>query len=222
MLYRLKIITNKIKELFRFKDASRSDKAKKNIILLFITHAFNFVTILLVVPLTLDYLGPIEYGIWLTINSLLVWVGYLDLGIGNGLRIKLSESLAQNDFEKGRIYTSTAYAIFSVGMLFFLFLFLIVSLFLDWTEILNTPPELFNELNILVISVFSLFLIQFVMRLLNFIINADQRAAINGVLGFIINLFTLIFLLLINKTSSGSLLNLGIGISFIPVLVFFF
>ena len=51
----------------------------------------------LLVPLTLNYLNPTRYGIWLTLTSVINWVNVLDIGLGTGLRNKFAEALATND-----------------------------------------------------------------------------------------------------------------------------
>jgi O-antigen/teichoic acid export membrane protein len=217
----LTITTDKIKSLFRFSNSDRSGKAKKNIILLLLIHGINFFALMLIVPLTLGYLGPEEYGIWITLSSILTWVTYLDLGIGNGLRVKLAEAFAVSDFNKGKIYVSTSYALFSGGMLSLFLLFLAVNPFLDWTFLLNTGSGLRNELGTLVIWVFGLFLLQFVLKLLTYIISADQRTSITGALNLTVNLLTVLFLFILTKSvGRGSLHDVGIGVSIMPVIVY--
>lgn len=51
---------------------------------------------LFAVPLMIRYLGQEQYGAWSTLLFIMSWVVFLDLGIGNGLRNKLAESLAKN------------------------------------------------------------------------------------------------------------------------------
>jgi O-antigen/teichoic acid export membrane protein len=216
----LTIAAKKIKNLFNFEGSDRSSKAKKNIILLFLIHGINFFALMLIVPLTLDYLGAEEYGIWMTLSSVLVWVTYLDLGIGNGLRVKLAESLAHEDYIKGKIYTSTSYAIFSSGMFVLFLIFLAVNPFLDWSVLLNTGKALKNELSSLVLWVFGLFLFQFVLKLLTSVINADQRTSVTGALNLSVNIITVVFLFLLSKTGEGSLFSVGVGVSIIPVVVY--
>ena len=46
-------------------------------------------------PITLNCLTQYEYGIWLTINSVLVWIDSFDIGLGNGLRNQLTKSIAE-------------------------------------------------------------------------------------------------------------------------------
>ena len=49
------------------------------------------------IPLVLNYLGVEKYGIWSTILTILSWISYFDIWVGNGLRNKLTESLAKKD-----------------------------------------------------------------------------------------------------------------------------
>ena len=54
--------------------------------------------IYLTVPILLDYLGAEYYGIWVTLFALLNAAYFMDLGIALGLKNKLTEALAKNDF----------------------------------------------------------------------------------------------------------------------------
>ena len=64
---------------------------------------------LLLVPLTLSYLNEYEYGVWLTLSSVLSWIYILDIGLGNGLRNKLTEAIALDDLKLAKIYVSTTF-----------------------------------------------------------------------------------------------------------------
>lgn len=207
-------------ELFSFKNSNRSERAKKNIIILFIIHIFNFLSLLAIVPVTINYLGEIEYGIWLTLASILSWLINLDFGIGNGLRNKLAEAIALNDFKLARIYVSTAYAVFTIGISLSAIIYLIIHGFLNWANILNAPNNYLSLLNTLVLYVIILFLVQFLLKLLTSIINADQKPALNGALSLIINSFTLFTVIFLSKVAEPSLFLYGIIASVIPILVF--
>ena len=185
---------------------------------MFVFNVFNFIFNLLLVRLTLDYLGKTEYGIWLTLSSILTWFNYLDFGLGNGLRNKLAEALAKNDLRSAKIYVSTTYAVFSSLILLLVIIFLFVFRFIDWLEIFKAPVYLKNELNSLILISIVFFLIQFVLRLLTFIINADQKTALNGFFSFSINLLTVLLVYLLLKITSPSILLLGAGSTLIPVI----
>lgn len=56
----------------------------------------SMVLSLVYVPIVLNYLGDYKYGVWASILSILSWISYFDLGIGNGLRNRLSEAIASD------------------------------------------------------------------------------------------------------------------------------
>jgi len=208
------------KELFQFKNSSRSEKAKKNILLLFILQVFNFFSLMAIVPVTLNYLGKTEYGIWLTLASVLSWLINLDFGLGNGLRNKLAEALALKDIKLARIHVSTAYAIFSVGILSAFVIYFAIHGLLNWADLLQAPKEYTLLLNTLVLYVLILFLVQFLLKLITSVINADQRPALNGGLSLITNSLTLLIVYFLSIYSEPSLTIFALVSSGIPVLVF--
>ncbi len=172
------------------------------------------------VPVTLNYLGKEDYGIWLTLASILSWLINLDFGIGNGLRNKLAEALALNDFKLARIYISTAYTIFGIGIFCAIIIYFFVHGFLNWAFILNAPNEYFNLLNTLAFYVIILFMLQFFLKLLTSVINADQRPALNGALSLIVNSLTLLAVFILSKVAHQSLMLFGIVSSLVPVFIF--
>lgn len=173
-----------------------------------------------IVPVTLNYLGKIEYGIWLTLASILSWLINLDFGLGNGLRNKLAEALALNDIKLARIYVSTAYAVFSVGILAAFIIYFAIHGLLNWADLLQAPTEYTLLLNTLVLYVMILFLVQFLLKLITSIINADQRPALNGGLSLITNSLTLLIVYLLSIYVKSSLTIFALVSSGIPVLVF--
>ena len=54
----------------------RSISAKKNIIASIIIKGLSMIITLLLVPLTLGYLSSYEYGVWLTLSSILNWINF--------------------------------------------------------------------------------------------------------------------------------------------------
>src|SRR5512135_2482246 len=106
------LFIGKIKTLF-FGGHARTTKANKNVFYSFFIKGVSIASQLALVPLTLHYLEKERYGIWLTLASLMGWFGFFDIGIGNGLRNKLSEALANNDTRQAKIYVSTSYGLVS-------------------------------------------------------------------------------------------------------------
>jgi O-antigen/teichoic acid export membrane protein/glycosyltransferase involved in cell wall biosynthesis len=198
---------------FLTKGHERSIKTKRNIVTSILIKCVSIVISFILIPLSLNYLSPVKYGLWLTIMSVIGWFGFFDLGIGNGLRNKLAEALAKNDINKARTYISTSYAIMTIiiGIVFSIFVF--VFPYINWSSILNTPQELSSEINQLIFIVFSFFCLQFIIKLISMILKADQRSAISGGINTFASLLSLIIVYALTQTTHGSLLWLSVGVS---------
>ena len=111
---------------FMSRGNERTIKAKKNILASLLLKGCSMMVSFMLIPLTLGYLNTYEYGVWLVLSSFMQWIDFFDIGLGNGLRNKLSESLAKNDYEKGRIYVSTTFvSLFIIVLLLYLLFYLI-------------------------------------------------------------------------------------------------
>ena len=120
-----------------FSGEERSVKVKKNIAALALLKGVSVLITFLLVPMTLHYLKPVQYGIWLTLSSIVAWMVYFDFGLGNGLRNKLAEALAQSDFELAKSYVSTAFFLITFIIAGLLTIFFICNQFFNWSIILN-------------------------------------------------------------------------------------
>ena len=201
------------------KGHDRSVKAKKNIFASFIIKGCNIAISLVLVPLTIHYVNPTQYGIWLTLSSIIGWFAFFDIGFGNGLRNKFAEAIAKDDHQLARIYLSTTYAILSIIIVCLLVIFLCLNPFLNWTSILNTPASMAAELSTLALLVFVFFCLQFILQLITTIITANQQPAKASFFNFLGSLFSLTVIFILTKTTSGSLIYLALSLGFTPVLV---
>jgi O-antigen/teichoic acid export membrane protein len=199
----------------------RSVKAKKNILFSVVSKVGNMAVSFALVPLTIDYLNPTKYGIWITLSSIIGWFSFFDIGLGNGLRYHLAEAWAKGEIEKAKTYVSTTYAILSIIVLGMLTIFFIVNPFLDWRNILNLPNDvsLFKEIGTVVLVVFSFFCVGFIIRLITTILKADQNSAKASSFDFIAQALSLLLIYLLTKVSSGSLTLLSLTLSVVPIFV---
>ena len=213
-------LTN-IRDFFT-KGHERSVKVKKNIAASFVIKGLNIAIGLALVPLTINYLNPTKYGIWITLSSIIGWFAFFDIGLGNGLRNKFAEALALGRYELAKTYVSTTYAILSIIIVVVLILFYAVNPYLNWASILNAgdDPALQNELSLLALIVFSFFCLRFVFQILATILIADQQPAKASLLNLYSNALSLLFIIILIKTTSGSLVYIGIIFSSLPVIVF--
>ena len=93
--------------------SSRTKTLVNDISFIAIFKIINILCSFIIIPLTIDYVSPSIYGIWLTLYSIISWFSIFDVGLGNGLRNKLSEALAFNDYDKSKKLISTTYVIIS-------------------------------------------------------------------------------------------------------------
>ena len=204
---------------FISKGHQRSVKAKKNIIVSFILKGFSIMVGLAFVPLTVSYVNPLRYGIWLALSSIIGWFSYFDIGFGNGLRNKFAESIAKKEYDTARIYVSTTYAVITALALFCILIFVFVNPFISWTKILNAPAGMAKELEWLALIVFIFFWMQFVLQLITTIITANQEPAKASFFNLLGSILSLLFIFILTKVTSGNLIYLGSVLSITPVLV---
>ena len=61
----------------------REKTIRKNVFYSIVFKGLSIIISLLLVPLTLHYIDKYNYGSWMTISSILVWIYYFDIGIGS-------------------------------------------------------------------------------------------------------------------------------------------
>ena len=113
------IFLNYIQAKFSNSD-KRSQLLVKNIAASFVIKGWSLVVQLLLVPVALNCLTIYEYGLWLTLSSVITWMDNFDIGLSNGLRNKLAEAIALNDTILAKELVSTAMIVLSVIALFLL------------------------------------------------------------------------------------------------------
>lgn len=200
---------------------SRTSSARKNIILSFFLKGISIAISFLLVPLTINYLDVSEYGIWLTLSSILTWINLFDIGLGNGLRNKLVGALSHNDKKLAKTYVSTTFALLIIIMLVFFVIFFVANFFLQWDKILNTELLQREILGRLVVIVFAFFCLQFVFKTVGTITIADQKPAINDLFNVSSSFLSLLIIYILTKITHGSLSYVAITFSATPVVVFF-
>lgn len=206
---------------------ARTKEVKRHISLTFVYKALAIGLSFLLVPLTINYLNIEQYGIWITLLSVMSWVAFFDIGLGNGLRNKLAEAVAVNDIKLAKIYVSTAYIAISFIALLFLVILLAILPVINWTKVFNTTSLNNAELLKLVFVVGFFFLFDFVLSLCNQMFYAYQKASLATMRQVLLNLIALILIYILIRYTMGRLLYLGIcyGLSMVSsnvVLIYYF
>lgn len=196
----------------------RTQVVKKNAIASLIIKVLSMGIDFAKVPILLSYLSAENYGLYVTIVSIVYWTHNFDFGLGTGLRYKLTAAISGKDFKQGKELVSTAYISLSVIMGIIILFSIPIICLLDWSTLLNATNVSNKELIISLIIVLLVFGSQFVLELLTYVLQAYQKAALSSVFKPIANAVTLIVILFFKCFSSNSLLYACIGMT-VPILI---
>jgi O-antigen/teichoic acid export membrane protein len=96
---------------------------------------FGILLNLVSVPLILDYLGKDQYGLFVTITSVLVWLTLFDFGIINGLVNSISEAFGKDDRVAAASYVTTAFYLLIALALVGVLGFSVIVRFIPWADV---------------------------------------------------------------------------------------
>lgn len=201
------------------KGHERTVRARKNIVRSVLLKGGSVLVSLMLVPLTLHYVDATQYGVWLTLSSVIAWAAFFDIGLGNGLRNQLAAKIAVGDVQAAQSYVSTTYAILAIIAVVVFGLFCLVNPLINWASILNVPASVYPGLGRLVLILFGFFCLQFVLQLLNNVLTANQQPAVYALLNFIGQALILVLIFLLTRFSHGDLMRLALVMMGAPLLV---
>jgi O-antigen/teichoic acid export membrane protein len=92
---------------------------------------------LVLIPITLSYLGADLYGLWMAVLALTGMAAFADLGLGNGLMTKLAPCYSNGDADRARRYISSAYVVLTGIALAMSSLLWLMSGTIPWSSIFN-------------------------------------------------------------------------------------
>jgi O-antigen/teichoic acid export membrane protein len=200
-------------------NSKRSTDIIKNILASFGVKGISIIIQLLLVPLTIGYVNPSQYGIWLTLSSIIAWFSFFDIGFGNGLRNRFAEARVSEDYKKAKAYISTTYICLAIIFSVIWVLFFLAHSMIEWDLILNAPSEMAKELAEVSIIIVSFFCLQIILKTINTILIADQKPAKSAFFDMLGQLLCLIIIFILTKFTSGSLTNLSLVLGICPVVI---
>ncbi len=166
-------------------------------------------------PILLHYLGEEEFGIWSTILSVINWINYFDIGIGQGLRNSLTKYISQEKHEEANESVSTGYITLGVvSGVFFLIGFAFIKIF-NMNQIFKTDVNLDPTL----IVSFGCVCLNFVLGLSKSQLYATHQAEKVGFMTVLIQLFNLLGIVLLSVFSGGNLLAVAIVVGISSIIV---
>ncbi|MDE5677357.1 oligosaccharide flippase family protein [Phocaeicola sp.] len=204
---------------FFTKGNERSIAVKKNIAASLVLKCINILVSLQVVPLTIGYVNPTKYGIWLTLSSIIAWLSYFDLGFAHGFRNRFAEAKAKGNIRLAKEYVSTTYAVLFLLFSVILLITLIVNKYLDWSSILNIDAIYNEELHVVFALLACFFCLNIVASVFTTMLTADQKPALTSLVQTSGQVLAFACIYALTKTTSGSLSALAVAFSGVPCLL---
>ena len=195
---------------------TRSLAIKKNIIGSLFLKCISILVSLQVVPLTIDYINPTRYGIWLTLSSIIAWLSYFDLGFAHGFRNRFAEAKANNDLKLAKEYVSTTYAVLFLLFSIIFIIAIVINQYLDWGNILNIDQSYNEELKLVFGILACFFCMNIIASVFTTMLTADQKPALNSLIQTSGQVLAFICIYILTKTTSGNLIYLAFAFSGIP------
>ncbi|MCX6217768.1 hypothetical protein [Spirosoma sp.] len=156
---------------------ARSLLIYKNVVQSVVVKGVGILIGFLTIPLTLGYINIQDFGIWMTVTFLTSWFSLIDVSFGNGLRNKLVVFFNTGDVQTARAYVSTLYALSTCIALLLIALFVVIGHYVQWTSVLNIQSPEPRQVNGIITYTLISFSVQLILKPINSILFADQKAA---------------------------------------------
>ncbi|MDE6136545.1 MAG: MATE family efflux transporter, partial [Muribaculaceae bacterium] len=200
----------------------RTATVRNNAIGSILVKGWGVIVSLILVPMTMDYLSPEVYGVWLTLSSIVLCLTFFDIGFTNGLKNKLAEALAAGDTVRGKALVSTAYALMLAIFLPLGLLLEIAVPFVDWCRLLNVAPSLAPQLVAAMRILLFCFALQMIFNTITAVLAACQRTAVSSVFPVVANTLSVLIIYILTRTTPPSLVALAQAIAYLPAIVLLF
>ena len=140
------------------------------------SRGFTLLINIVTLPLTLHYLGRLQYGIWVTVSTSVAMLAVLDLGIANTLTNFIAEAHAKDDREQAQRYFATAFWVTIALMLLLALLSFALWRLLDWGSLFHVDdPVLIHEISLCVAVAGTFLLLSMPLNLANRVLGGFQE-----------------------------------------------
>jgi len=201
----------------------RKKIAYKNISFSFLLKILNMGIVYLTIPFLLKFLGDTSYGIWVTIFSVINIIFFIDGGIINGLKTKLTQAISSNDIKQARIYISSSYLIISGISFVFLLLGVIGIKFTNLSNLLNTFSVPENDLKGVFLICLFFIVFNFILSIYKSLFYSIQKVAFVELAMFIYQVIVFGSVYYVYENFSSSIVTIAYiyGLANLVVGVFF-
>jgi O-antigen/teichoic acid export membrane protein len=188
----------------------RIGRAGKSLSISFVSQITTSIVSFVMVPLLIQYLSRDNYGLWVTLISLVSWILASDFGIGYGFRNRVTEYLADHDKNKLNGYFKNTFQYYLIITLFII-VFFIYSL--------NTN-EILSKYKLLSLIIYVPYIIYFPFSISNQILQGLRFVHVTALINLLrASLWALFVISVIALNGKSNLLNIAIGYSVVNSIV---
>lgn len=198
----------------------RSVLILKNVVASLFIKGWSALMQLALVPLTLACLNIYENGVWLTISSMLLWIDTMDIGLGNGLRNKLAEAVADGNMEKARTIVSSTFAMLVIIIVPVVVVLNVLVVNIDIYSVLNVNPNIVGNLKEVVFVSILLVGGTFMFKFIGNFYMGMQMPAVNNLLVTLGQTLAVAGTFVLSRTGIHSMLIVAIVNTASPLLVY--
>lgn len=199
----------------KYRNLSENNKnIAANVLGAFAIKGLSLVVTLFAMPSYLRFFNnETVLGLWFTLYSVINWMLNFDLGIGNGLRNKLTEAIAEHNGSEAKKLISSAYI--SVGMmgLGIGLLFFFISSFIDWNSIFNIQTDIISS-KALLLAIRIMFIgivLKLFFKLITSILYAIQKSAVNNFVALCSSILTIVCVnIMPSMDNDSNIINMAI------------
>ncbi|ADL55303.1 oligosaccharide flippase family protein [Gallionella capsiferriformans] len=174
---------------------------------------------LVMVPLSVYYLGKEQYGLWVTVSSMVAMLSFMDGGAGNAVINLIAHSAGANDNNLVKIISTAFFSLAALALIGCL-LFLAAFPFVSWGWLLGVPDSSpLTELNAVVIIVGIFFFVSIFTTLVGKIQRGLQEGSLDNFWAALASILSLIFVYVAIQ-NSASLLGFVIAFLVGPLLAY--
>ncbi|HEY3280926.1 MAG TPA: oligosaccharide flippase family protein [Armatimonadota bacterium] len=178
----------------------------------------NVATVLITVPLTFEYLGTERYGLWMTISSVIAFLGFSDLGIANGLLNGIAKAHGEDDRVLARQYVSSAFFFLTLISVILGAAFAVTYRWVPWSSFFRvSSPQAMAEAGPAVAAFAACFLLGTPAGIVGRVQTGYQegfKGNLWSIAGSIMSLFAVLLVIRLH----GSLMLLVLAMAGVPVL----
>jgi O-antigen/teichoic acid export membrane protein len=184
--------------LAKLKDDPRLVRVLKGGISGFVGKSMAVVVNAISLPITVRYLGPEQYGFWVTISTTIMMLAVLDLGIANTLTNSISRAYAEQSDEMAKRYYATAFWATSAIAILLGLIGSAIWPYIDWGKLFGLiDPAVARQAGKCAAISFGYVLLTLPLGLANKVMGGYQRVPVANMFGMLNNVLGLAAIILV-------------------------